>query len=378
MYAQLKVLILSAGTGGGHESVAIALSEALQVHAGTATQTTIATPLGSAVDRCYNWLLNRAPQLWGACYHLTDRATAGTLGARTLQIIRRSALDSLIAVEQPDLILSVHALCAQAVAGRLRRLGISIPHYCVITDLLDVHRTWFAPGVAMYYVASQQAYRAARRAGITPDHVLLTGLPIRLPFWSAALPTAARAPERDEARLRVLLMDGGRPGPALARTLATLLRAGPALDIAVAWGSSPRPSRVPIPQEFSNCIVHHLAPGAVVAPYMRAADLVVTKAGSVTIAEALALGRPLLLHRAAPGQEASNPGLIEAAGAGLYTPSRPALAAALRGLATNPRERQAMAARAAALGRPDAACRIAGHLCAALGVGAVTQADLAG
>jgi len=106
---------------------------------------------------------------------------------------------------------------------------------------------------------------------------------------------------------------------------------------------------------------------------MAAADLVVTKAGSVTIAEAMALGRPLLLHRAVPAQEASNPWLVEWEGVGLHAPRSATLRAAVELLAARPELRLAMARRAIALSRPGAAGIVADAVGVALGIHAAHE-----
>jgi UDP-N-acetylglucosamine:LPS N-acetylglucosamine transferase len=237
----------------------------------------------------------------------------------------------------------------------------------VVTDLADVHRTWNAPGVRIFYTATEHAYRSLRRAGVAATRILVTGLPPRRPFWSAAerMSHAACDP------LRVLLMNGGRPGPALQRTLHTLLGAGLSLEISVACGEE-RDQTPGLPYATGACMVRVLPPWAVAQQMVRA-DLLVSKAGSVTIAEALAVGCPLVLHRAVPGQESSNPQLVESAGVGWYAPSPGRLVAAVRLLSRVPDARAAMALRAAQLGRPQAALDVAKHLCTAMGFASTTH-----
>jgi UDP-N-acetylglucosamine:LPS N-acetylglucosamine transferase len=357
------VLILSAGTGGGHESVAAALTQALEAQVGSALRVVTAQPLGAPVDRCYNWMLNHMPTVWGACFAATNTAALHAIGGRTARVMRRTALERLIAGVRPDLILSVQALCAQAAAGALGTLRYAIPHHCVVTDLIDIHRTWIAPGSATFYVATDHAYRSIRRTGVAAERVVLSGLPVRRPFWFAAPRPVVTCNEP----LRVLLMDGGRPGPALPRALHSLLSTDVPLDITVVGEAAGTPP-TGLPRETSICTVGVLSPQAV-AQLMAGADLLVTKAGSVTIAEALAVGCPIVLHRAVPGQESSNPALLESAGAGRYAPSASGLADTVRLLARDPGARAAMATRAALLGRPNAALVVAEHLCAALNVG---------
>ncbi len=83
------------------------------------------------------------------------------------------------------------------------------------------------------------------------------------------------------------------------------------------------------------------------ARVMGAADLVVSKAGAMTCAEALALGRPLLLHRSLPGQERANEACLVAAGAALRARNGRELRRRLDALLGEPELRAALAAHGA-------------------------------
>jgi processive 1,2-diacylglycerol beta-glucosyltransferase len=104
--------------------------------------------------------------------------------------------------------------------------------------------------------------------------------------------------------------------------------------------------------------------------FMGAADLVVTKAGASTCAEALALERPLLFYRSLPGQERANERAIEQAGAGIRARDRTALGQLLEALLTDPRRRAGLAGAAERLRRPEAAETVAKELLALSRAGA--------
>jgi 1,2-diacylglycerol 3-beta-galactosyltransferase len=94
--------------------------------------------------------------------------------------------------------------------------------------------------------------------------------------------------------------------------------------------------------------------------WMRAADVLVTKAGPSTVSEALVMGLPIVLSGALPGQERPTVDYIVQGGAGVWAPTPGRVAAAIQELLTPGNERLAqMSARARALARPDAAHRVA-------------------
>jgi 1,2-diacylglycerol 3-beta-galactosyltransferase len=101
--------------------------------------------------------------------------------------------------------------------------------------------------------------------------------------------------------------------------------------------------------------------------WMAAADLVVSKAGPGTIAEALACGLPLILNGFVPGQETGNVAYVEENRVGVYC-SDPAQIASLAASWLEPDNPAlaAMSRRARALARPTAALEIAQALSALL------------
>jgi 1,2-diacylglycerol 3-beta-galactosyltransferase len=95
------------------------------------------------------------------------------------------------------------------------------------------------------------------------------------------------------------------------------------------------------------------------ADWLRCADVVVTKAGPGTIAEAACCAAPLILTSRVPGQEEGNAQLVAAAGAGRWAPRLPEVLAAVGELRRDPAALARMRAAATAISRPDAAAATA-------------------
>ncbi|MDB5073917.1 MAG: galactosyldiacylglycerol synthase, partial [Chloroflexi bacterium] len=279
---------------------------------------------------------------------------------------------------QPDAIVSVHALCTQLALRCLREIRKDIAVFNVVTDIMDIHRSWVAAGVDLYFAGTEDAARAIEALGVPSHCIVVSGIPLRRQFWpgNGAAPhrmaglasTLEDVFPRSSHRLRVLALDGGVPGPQLPQVVDTLSGAGISMDIVVGWGGAepPRPAHKLLGANRAS--VRHLALGEPISPHMRKVDLVITKAGSVTIAESLALARPLLLHRVAPGQESSNPSLVERFGAGLHVPTLRHVVDTLRRLDACPEEIARMRANARLHGRPDAANDVAAHIMRSLNV----------
>jgi UDP-N-acetylglucosamine--N-acetylmuramyl-(pentapeptide) pyrophosphoryl-undecaprenol N-acetylglucosamine transferase len=136
----------------------------------------------------------------------------------------------------------------------------------------------------------------------------------------------------------------------------------------VLWGTG---------SEHAAALGRYAVPGRVVvqgffdpmtAPY-RAADLVVARAGAMTVAELCAWGKASLLvplPSAAADHQTHNARTLAAAGAAVHVPEREltahALAAHVRDLFADPSRLASLAARARGRGHPDAAREIVSRI----------------
>ena len=101
------------------------------------------------------------------------------------------------------------------------------------------------------------------------------------------------------------------------------------------------------------------------ADKMAWADVVVTKAGGLSLAESFALGRPVLILRRGAGQEAANTDIVLQNSAGILVNSAEHLLQTVASFAQNRETLADLSCGAAALGRPNAANSIAAWVQAA-------------
>src|SRR5205823_6262272 len=199
-----------------------------------------------------------------------------------------------------------------------------------------------------------------------------TGTPIR----REVLGGATRAPRARPG----LLVFGGSAGAhrlnvAVVEALAALGAAARGLEVTHQTG--------PADLEEVRRAYRALALAARVEPFIAdmggayaAADLVIARAGAMSCAEITAVGLPAILvpyPHAADDHQRLNAEVLVAAGAAEMILDRECdgerLAAAIRGLVDDPVRRAAMATRARALGRPDAAEQVAAECVRLIGGG---------
>jgi 1,2-diacylglycerol 3-beta-galactosyltransferase len=373
----LAVLILMSRTGGGHLASARALEAEFRARRPDCRVTIVdlltdhtAFPF-SRMPATYDSVVNRTPRLWHAMWRVTALSPVGRSSAAIVRRLSRSRIEALLRSERPDLVISVHPLVNHLVLPVLERVAPRTPFVTVVTDLGGIHPLWLHPRNAAVYLPTERAVELAVSRGLPRGRLHAHGLPVRADFASPA--TARRDTRRafglDEELPAILVMGGGGGiGPMeaiVSRTAAALAAASPgapAAQIVVVCASNVR-LKQRLAAEAWPVPVTALGYVDRMSDLMGACDLLVTKAGPGTIAEASIRGLPMILYGFIPGQEAANVDHVVDAGAGLFEPDVAALAGRVAHLVTNGRgELSAMAGRAASLGRADATRAIVGSI----------------
>lgn len=303
----------------------------------------------------YALLARRYPLLWAAIFNGTNVLVDAS---RVLRPFLASGLRQLVEAEQPDVVVSV----LPAVNGLLAEYVAPAPLEVVLTDWHSVHRFWVAPGVSHYTVPTESARRDCVRYGAPPAAIDVLGLPVR-PQFAAEAPDERHASlgalDLDPRTFTVLAMVGAEGSPGALRNISRLLRSR-AFDgqlIVICGHNAALRRRV----EALPRTVPLRALGFVdnVAELMRSSDLLITKAGGLTLAEAFCCGVPVVVHDLLPGQEAGNLAYTLAQHAVQYAPRPRALVETVLALEAHPEDRAALAQRGRALARPQAAAEIA-------------------
>jgi processive 1,2-diacylglycerol beta-glucosyltransferase len=269
--------------------------------------------------------------------------------------------------ERPDAVVHLHPTPAGAMAWLRARGATAVPHGIVFTDFA-AHPQWIHAGLERYFVPTEAVRAGVVAHGIPPERVITSGLPVDSGFMPPTDRLALRAALALPADLPVVLVTGGMRG--LLRGVAEACEALASLDrpfVALAvCGDHLRLAARLRRRHWRDSRFRVLGHVTDMARLMGVADLVVSKAGALTCAEALALGRPLLLHRSLPGQEQANEAGLVAAGAALRARGARELRRRLDTLLSEPDLRTALGATARSLRRPEAGRTVAKEMLALL------------
>jgi 1,2-diacylglycerol 3-beta-galactosyltransferase len=257
-----------------------------------------------------------------------------------------------------DLIVSLHPLANGPV---LRALGKERPPFItVVTDLVTAHALWYHHRTDLCIVPTEEARLRAIRFGLREEQVRVIGLPVADRF-------CAPIGDQDALRMRlgwpldrpvILLVGGGEGMGPLEKTAHAIAASHLKATLVIIAG---RNNRLKAHLERITWPMHTKIYGFVneMPTFMRAANILATKAGPGTISEALNAGLPMVLYSRLPGQEDGNVSYVESEGAGVWAPTPEKIVASIRTWLDNPAAHAKAAAACRRMARPQAARQIA-------------------
>lgn len=361
----MRVLFAGGGTGG-HLYPGIAVADELRRRDPSSVVSFVGTARGleARVVPALGWPLDliRSAGLKGK--------SMGAL-ARGLALLPLSALDAwrVISSRRPDVVVGVGGYSSGPVLllAALRRIPTMVMEQNTAPGFTNRQLARVVRTAAVSYEETRQYF---------PGKAVLTGNPVRREFLQTL--EGGDDGSRREGEVRVLIVGGSQGARAINDAMVAaaprLAASGRVVSIVHQTGE----------RDLARVRDGYAAAGlaATIEPFfhdmnrrMRAADLVVARAGASTIAELTVLGRPSVLvplPTAADDHQRKNARSLVAAGAAEMieesTLTGEGLASRLVALTSDTPALARMALAARSLGRPDAAARVADCV-AALGEG---------
>jgi 1,2-diacylglycerol 3-beta-galactosyltransferase len=363
-----RVLFLMSDTGGGHRAAAEAIRDALFVRYGQqAVQVELVDVFKQArfplnyMPEFYPWLVNHSKASWGLTYNLSNTRGRAKVLSRSMYLSNANRFKRMVRQHPADVVVCVHSVIARPSMQAFMTLEKRPPFITVVTDLVSTHMFWYDRRVERCLVPTQQAYDRGVEAGLTPDQLRITGLPVHPRFADGLMDKAdARAQLGWDTQVpAILLVAGGEGmGPLYETARAINAKRLPCQLAIVAGKNKPLKARLEASEWHQPT---HIYPFVKDMPrLMAAADILVTKAGPATISEACIAGLPLILSDAIPGQETGNVEFVVQNNAGVFAPQPSAVGDAVADwLAEGPAGLKRRAANARRLGRRNAVWEIA-------------------
>lgn len=417
--------ILTAPFGAGHQLAAEAVRQSLQ----SSCDARVFDPFsrlpvgaGQRLVKAYLDLLRYTPDLWRLVYNGTGELPLGgalqNILSQGLWLVLGSIFEHWVQENRPQAVVATHPFTAALAnawlmlrretkqdeeqdrkrgqkPGEEQRQGQEqdFPFFVVTTDFAP-HPFWFYPTVTSYCVATPDFAHRLVQMGIPAERIQVTGIPVRQQFVNppdrqtalcclglagpsgetgqtgqAAMTEPAGIAGATGHEPLVLLMGGGLGVGRYKDILRGLLTVSVPLHLVIFTGQNQKLYRSLHLFLEESPVSHHridiLQYTENIVDWMAAADILVTKPGGLTLAEALTVGVPLVLIDPVPGHEEENAEYVVMTGAAL-TATTSSLPAVVQELLAHQDLRLRLRRAARNLARPDAAQRIAQIVSAAV------------
>ncbi|MFZ5634823.1 MAG: MGDG synthase family glycosyltransferase [Bacillota bacterium] len=362
-----NIVILSVSAGAGHMRAAAALQSAFREDDPEREVIILDTfkytspLLERLILGAYMEMLRLTPAVYGYIYSRSEKGQplSGYAKAEFNKLLSKFSAAKLLKFmgrHNPEAVVCTHPFPLGVLAA-IRREG-KFNHLTVgtITDFI-IHPYWIFPEVDLYLVGAERLAGDLIGFGIPTARVHATGIPIDPAFAAPADPKEVRAGYNlDPGQTTILVMGGGLGLGPLAESVEALGGLDRRCQLIVVTGNNTQlkekiermipglPNRV--------CVLGYVDD---VHKIMFASDIMVSKAGGLSCAEALAAGLPLFIMDPLPGQEERNSQFLTSTGAAVAVAGVHELVEKIIQCLEHPARLKEMSAAASRMGRPEAA-----------------------
>ncbi len=327
-----NILLLYLATGGGHISAARALARDMEERYPAESAPVILDGINpdsgfqkGLVEGGYRFSASRFPFLWIPIFEFSRAPFIMNIHTLAMRHYSGPYLAERIRELKPDRIVVLHFLLVRPLRSALQKLGWNIPSITVVTDPFIAHPLWlYRQWMPLIVFSDSLKQHIVKKYHIEENAVSVFPPILRREYRRDAA-------ERDTGPLKetlgfppdkplILIAGGGEGLPGGEQFLKAVLASSTGSSVAFVCGKNNEQQR------HVRRIIKHFADAECrvygfidfMFDLMRAADIVVTKAGPATIMEALILEKPLILTEYIYGQERGNVDFVLRNGLGYF------------------------------------------------------------
>ncbi|NHN34044.1 MGDG synthase family glycosyltransferase [Paenibacillus agricola] len=308
-----RIVILTASYGEGHVQTSRALRQSFG-KAGIEQVKIIdlmkeAHPLLNKISTKLYMKSTAASQFgfdyYGWSYYITRHAKPNNVWNRFYNRLGIKRLKQLIQQEQPDAVISTFPFGAAPLLCK----SLNIPSFTVITDF-SLHSRWLHPDIDKYYVATEELKTEMVTCGIAAQRIQVSGIPLREQFGRHALEDAPNKLSEsfhklDPDRKTVLLMAGAYGLKVINKMIRSLLSMQEC-QLVVVCGKNEKLERRLKTKYANEPFLRIFGFVDNIHELMLISSCMITKAGGITLSEALVLQVPCFIFKPFAGQEKEN------------------------------------------------------------------------
>jgi len=358
-----KVLILYAPLGSGHGAAAQAIEEAFVAEYPDIEVRNINVldfvpdVFKQGLPWFYNQTTSRIPFLYKWIYNYYKyKSRSKRLNNLSRVILKKSKFVEFIGDFKPDFIISTNPLSMQLISLTKEEKVINIPSANVCTDF-GFYPLWHNKDVNYYFVANEEIKKSLVKYGVKSEKIQTTGIPTSSKF--------SKPMDRDKIINNlnfnplnpIVLIVGGR---ILYRNVVEIIdgvkrKNSKAQFIVVAGRDKILYKKLVDSGIGANPEINIFGFIDNLEEYMSVADMILTKAGGLTVSECLVKNLPMLFNDIIPGQEEDNVIYAVKQGVGIRTSGSKKSADSINMLLSHPEKLIRMKKNCKKIAKPNAA-----------------------
>lgn len=352
-----KPLIFSAAIGKGHDQIAKALKVELHHKGHDAkiinTFQSFHPMFHKVLLQSYVSALKMTPNLWGGIYYLTRDIRLYKIFDR-LGTVFQERLLSLIEENKPPFIITTHYFAAAFLANLKKKGKCNLPLYTIITDLV-MHPIYFRNEIDGYFTACDHLDEFAKQYNTPIEKFYQTGIPIRkIASLGRRKSDIRKELNLDKNQKTVLIAGGGLGLTKFDKVVYSLREFKETLQILCMTAHNEKAKeKVKHIKTHHNVKVYGFTDEF--TKYLCASDAIISKAGSVTISEALTCNVPIIIYHPVPGHEEQNAQFLTDYGATIKAEMSDSIPLLLERVLYDDKYIEMMSNQAKKLKRPNAA-----------------------
>lgn len=241
-------------------------------------------------------------------YEATRNLSPDSRFNQTIHAVGRQKLMETLERLSPKAVVCTFPNPVGVVSAIKARANVNIPLISVITDVA-VHSQWVHPNVNAYLVATDIVAEGLRKINVPTEIVHVTGIPLRDGFERQMSSNESWQKNKLNPDLFTLMVMGGGGGllsgvDKICSKLSALSL--PMQILAVSGANHTMYNKLQKLSSLSQVPIKVSGYVENIAELMEISDILLTKAGGVTIFEALAKNLPMILYNPLPGHESGN------------------------------------------------------------------------
>jgi processive 1,2-diacylglycerol beta-glucosyltransferase len=309
----MKVLELSVAAGAGHVRAAEAIKTGLLKYYGDVEVEVVDTLkyINPVIDKVvvgsYLRTLKSTPYLYKRLYEFADKDDAIAGFSEVVNDVLSLKLKGLVEDTCPDIIVCTHPFPIEMISILKRKGKINVPVIAILTDYAP-HSFWLYDYIDAYVIPNEDFIEEIVEKGIERKRVYPIGIPVGEEFLTYIDKKEAKAKLGLEVDTPTLLVMGGGLGIGNMKTIfETISSSHLKVQMLCVTGRNKKLKKKLEElkeQSGNNAVILEYTDE--VSLLMSASDILISKPGGLTIAEALIKGLPILINSAIPGQEEEN------------------------------------------------------------------------